>query len=317
MLSIKPILIFLTLLFICTSVFSQEYYSESESSSLVTITTKNHKKYNGTILEDSGDKIKLQTKEYGIIVFSKENILDQSPFDAEAEQKSVVEMKELKEYVLTPTAFNLKKGQSSMQTHYFGFWNWEKGVTDNFSIDMGFTYPLVMPLKIGVKGSVAIAKGLRIGCKLNAFTFIDLYGVGNYNSTSTVQLAVPVVFLLQASPMLTIGNNKTNFTVGANINHLTNVGETAFSGFAGGFMSLNDRVGIYGEFIALLKNDNWINTEIYSGSLGIKYYRNERKVWTFGLSSAIFPTTNYSGGVSRDVYFVLPLPYIGYRFVFR
>lgn len=305
-----------------TTSFAQEYVND-DAGKKVLITTSNKKTYVGVIVEDLGEKIRLETDKYGVIVISKSNIVSQEAFDEESYEESMEQKMSTKEYTLVPSAFNLAQGEGSAQTHYFGYWNFEKGLSDNFSIDLGITYPLFMPLRIGFKTSAKVVDGLRVGLKVNAFSFIDLYGIGpSNNNTSSVRLALPIFMLLQANPMITIGNAKSNLTLGGSISYLTKVGELGYSGFFGGQFGLSEKWSLYTEFISAFGADQNFFNQIYSASLGGKYYRSERKTWTFALTSAVFPTSqsvyNSQTGTynTQEIYYVLPLPYIGYRIIF-
>jgi hypothetical protein len=311
-------LLYFSLLFFTSvsSCYSQEYYLESkESGNIVRITTGTGKQYYGEVTFEDEKSLKLKTEKYGIIVLSKSNIINRETTSEEEIKLDQEALQTVKEYFLTPSANTLKRGQSSFSNSYFAYWNFEKGVTDNLTIDVGFTVPLLMPLRLGLKTGLNLGEKVRIGCKLNAYSFINYGAAGN--GSGRVRSVIPMTVLLQANPMVTIGGTNSNVTIGGTVNYLFSNTSLTYGGFMGLNYRFSEKFSVMAEGIIVNFENSLGSTnmnKIFSGSIGAKYFRGDRKTLSFGLTSAIFPVT-YSSG--PDEYFVLPLPYVGYRVLFR
>jgi hypothetical protein len=296
------------------SSIGQEYYLEGQSPEGITrITTGTGKQYFGEIVSEDEKSVKLKTKDYGVIIFNKSNIVSKETVTEDEISEEQEGTQSIKEYFFTPSAYSLKQGQSGFSNNYFAYWNFEKGITDNFSIDVGFTIPLLMPLRIGAKAGIDIVEKVRLGCKLNAFSFIDY---GSNGGNGTVRSFIPMTIMLQANPMLTLGGTKSNVTIGGSVSYFFSRSTVTYGGFMGANLRLSDKFSVMAEGIVVMLDNSVSSTSlnnIFSGSIGAKYFRSERKTLSFGLTSAIFPISSSR----QDVYYVLPLPYIGYRVTFR
>jgi len=291
----------------------QDDYYKTKPDSIAKITTVKGAIYTGTIVSDDGKEITLESVEIGKIIIEKINI-KQIKYIRSPDSGDTVMNIPLYEYGFGQTAFNLPKKQFSIQNHYFAYWLFEYGLTDNLSMDVGFTYPLLLPIKFGLKGSVKLATDLRVGLKSNAFITID-YGGGNSNNVSTV--IVPLNIGYNFTGMITIGDPSINLSVGGTY-YSFNLGYfsdnlSGYGAYIGGHKKFKNKLGLSMELLFLYDNTE---TTLYSFGILCKYFRTTNKVYTFGLETPTFPQSNAFSTGSATQYLVIPFPYIGFRKLF-
>lgn len=310
----KVTLVILALFISIISIGQEEdYYTKSDSTAKVT--TLKGGVYTGTILSDNGKELEMNSDQVGLIIIAKTDIQSieytttGSPDLIIPEQNSEVI---IGEYGFGQTAFNTPQGKVAFQTHYFAFIDFDFGISDNFSLDIGASYPLLAPLKVGLKGSVDLANNLRIGGRVNAFMIVDYWNGGSGNSFITIPFALATNF----TGMLTIGDQQRNLTIGGTYFTIPQIEFQGFGGYIGGYKRVSKSIGISGE--VLYGQDDSENGTMAVG-LFCKYHRAANKLWTFGLESPAFPRYSYNGpNYTRvlDGYLVIPIPYIGYRVSF-
>ena len=311
---LKIISVFILLLG-CHTFNAQETYYNEKPDSIAKIITIKGTVYTGSILSDDGKILTIESAEVGKIVIDKIDI-KKIQYIKNTEQNADGSKLSLYEYGFAPTAFNLQKNQVSLQNHYFAYWVVEYGITDNISIDAGITYPLVMPIKFGLKSSVKLAEDLRLGVKANAYVTMDYYGLGSHtNNTSTI--ITPFSMGYNASGMLTIGDPSINLTVGGTYyNFDADLVASHIMGYAlflGGHKQFKDKLGLSMELLYL---QDYTQTSLFSFGVLLKYFRSPIKVFTIGLETPTFPRVNAFSTHTATQYLVIPLPYVGFRKLF-
>ena len=101
-------------------------------------------------------------------------------------------------YFFAPSAYNLKKGELYGATNYFLAYDFQYGITDNFSLGMGSTIAFIpfyitpkLSFKVGEKSRVSVGDMLVLGTWGAQFTANLAYGVYTYgNSNSNVSLGL-------------------------------------------------------------------------------------------------------------------------------
>jgi hypothetical protein len=291
----------------------QDDYYKTKPDSIAKITTVKGATYTGTIVSDDGKVVTLESFEVGKIIIEKINIR-QIKYISSPDPSNAVANLPLYEYGLGQTAFNLPRKQISVQNHYYAYWLFEYGITDNLSMDIGFTYPLLIPVKFGLKASVPLATDLRVGLKSNAFVTID-YGGRNSNITSTVVLPLNIGY--NFTGMVTVGDPSINLSVGAtyynfNLGYLSG-NLSGYGAYIGGHKKFKNKLGLSMELLYLYDNTE---TTLYSFGILCKYFRTTNKVYTIGLETPTFPQNNAFSTGSATQYLVIPFPYIGFRKLF-
>lgn len=101
-------------------------------------------------------------------------------------------------YFFAPSAYNLKKGELYGATNYFLAYDFQYGITDNFSLGMGSTIAAIpfyitpkLSFKVGEKSRVSVGDMIILGTWGTQFTMNLAYGVYTYgNSNSNVSLGL-------------------------------------------------------------------------------------------------------------------------------
>jgi len=305
------LLVFIALLPVLA--IGQDDYYKTKPDSIAKITTVKGATYTGTIVSDDGKEITLESFEVGKIIIEKINI-KQIKYIISPDPSNAVANLPLYEYGLGQTAFNLPNKRISIQNHYYAYWLFEYGITDNVSMDVGFTYPLLMPIKFGLKGSVKLADDLRVGLKSNAFVTID-FGGGNSNTASTVILPLNIGY--NFTGMVTIGDPSINLTVGGTYYNFDlgyfSDNLSGYGAYIGGHKKFKNKLGLSMEVLYLYDNSG---TALYSFGILCKYFRTTSKVYTIGLETPTFPQNNAFSTGSATQYLIIPFPYVGFRKLF-
>ena len=101
-------------------------------------------------------------------------------------------------YFFAPSAYNLKKGELYGATNYFLAYDFQYGITDNFSLGMGSTVAFIpfyitpkLSFKVGENSRISVGDILVLGTWGTQFTANLAYGVYTYgNSNSNVSLGL-------------------------------------------------------------------------------------------------------------------------------
>jgi hypothetical protein len=95
-------------------------------------------------------------------------------------------------YFFAPSAYNLKKGELYGATNYFLAYDFQYGITDNFSLGMGSTIAAIpfyitpkLSFKVGEKSRVSVGDMLVLGTWGTQFTMNLAYGVYTYGSSNS------------------------------------------------------------------------------------------------------------------------------------
>lgn len=95
-------------------------------------------------------------------------------------------------YFFAPSAYNLKKGELYGATNYFLAYDFQYGITDNFSLGMGSTIAFIpfyitpkLSFKVGEKSRVSVGDMLVLGTWGAQFTANLAYGVYTYGSSNS------------------------------------------------------------------------------------------------------------------------------------
>lgn len=95
-------------------------------------------------------------------------------------------------YFFAPSAYNLKKGELYGATNYFLAYDFQYGITDNFSLGMGSTIAAIpfyitpkLSFKVGEKSRVSVGDMLILGTWGTQFTMNLAYGVYTYGSSNS------------------------------------------------------------------------------------------------------------------------------------
>jgi hypothetical protein len=95
-------------------------------------------------------------------------------------------------YFFAPSAYNLKKGELYGASNYFLAYDFQYGITDNFSLGMGSTIAAIpfyitpkLSFKVGEKSRVSVGDMLVLGTWGTQFTMNLAYGVYTYGSSNS------------------------------------------------------------------------------------------------------------------------------------
>lgn len=95
-------------------------------------------------------------------------------------------------YFFAPSAYNLKKGELYGATNYFLAYDFQYGITDNFSLGMGSTIAAIpfyitpkLSFEVGEKSRVSVGDMLILGTWGTQFTMNLAYGVYTYGSSNS------------------------------------------------------------------------------------------------------------------------------------
>ncbi len=194
-----------------TKVVKNDSLSLQKKEKLFQIETIDGNTFIGSIESENATEIVFETKSIGKITIQKSNI------------KTIKEIETPKiingqywftnpnstRYVITPSAFNLKKGEGYYQNLYLFVQSFQVGVTDNFSIGGGTEIATILfaqkaPLffYITPKYTVKVDTNLRLGAGV-------LYMNVNGGDLTNINNHLGMVYGLG-----TIGNRDNNFTAG-------------------------------------------------------------------------------------------------------
>jgi len=310
--------IFFTLLISCITISTtaqenEEYYSVQKTDSIAKIKTLNGNVFVGIITADNGKEITLESNSIGKIVIPKLEIKS-IEYDKNKIPDPDRTEAHLGEYAFAPTAFNIPKNEVAFHTHYFAYIDFEIGLSDNFSVDVGASYPVFAPIFVGLKTSAKLADKVRLGLKINAYGMIDYWGNQSNNF-----IEIPLTVVATANGMITLGDEDKNLTLGGIFGYLPTLNLTGYGGYLGAFKKIKPKLGIGSEVLFGIENDNNIGSFSVAGLA--KYYRTPSKIWTFGIHAPFIPDYRWTWNGTTSVqslerYLVIPLPYIGYRVMF-
>jgi hypothetical protein len=288
-----------------TASAQEEEYFSSQKDSIATVKTINGNVFTGVITNDNDKEITLESASVGIIIIAKIEIKS-IEYNKNKTQDPGRTDAYLGEYAFAPTAFNIPSGEVSFNTHYFAYVDFEFGLSDNISLDIGASYPVLAPIFVGLKASVNVADKVRLGLKLNVYGIIDYWGNQSNNF-----IEIPLTLFSTANGMITLGDQNKNLTIGGIFGYLPVINMSGYGGYIGGYKKIKQKLGIGTELLFGIENNDQFGA--FSGSVLTKYYRTPSKIWTFGIHVPFIPDYRWTWNGSSSVrtverYLVVPLP---------
>ena len=199
-------------------------------------------------------------------------------------------------YFFAPSAYNLKKGELYGATNYFLAYDFQYGITDNFSLGMGSTIAFIpfyitpkLSFKVGEKSRVSVGDMLVLGTWGAQFTANLAYGVYTYgNSNSNVSLGLAYLSTGGADIESKLSQPVINLSAMARLSeYMFIVSENYFT--TGSSQRKEEEYLGYDPitFKSIVKNYNYErSSNIAMGALGFRFISKKRDVQSvqFGLA---------------------------------
>lgn len=214
-------------------------------------------------------------------------------------------------YFFAPSAYNLKKGELYGSTNYFLLYDFQYGITENFSLGMGSTIAAIpfyitpkASFKVGEKSRIAVGDMLILGTWGTQFTMNLAYGVYTYgNSNTNVSLGLAYLSAGGSGIDSKLSQPVINLSAMAKLSdYMYIVSENYFTIKSSKGQT---KSGYYDQ------NNNWINktydydksSNVALGALGFRFINKKKDVQSIQFGLAYFinsSTVKYLNGKPQD-----------------
>ena len=193
------------LLLLCLLVSLNTRAQQTDSTKVVVIETTDGNEFIGTIVSETSDAVRINTRNFGEITISKINIKSMKPVAGQIKEGVLwFDNPQSTRYFFAPNGYGLKKGEGYYQNAWIFFNQFSVGITNNFSVGAGFV-PLFLfggtssPFWLTPKVSIPLSKdrvNLGVGALLGTVVGEEKSNFG------------------QAYGILTLGSRDKNLSVG-------------------------------------------------------------------------------------------------------
>lgn len=208
-------------------------------------------------------------------------------------------------YFFAPSGHNMKKGELYVATNYFLAYDFQYGISDNFSLGMGSTIAAIpfyitpkMSFKVGEKSRVAIGDMLILGTWGTQFTANLAYGVYTYG-TSNTNASLGLGYI-------TAGGEDLNTNISQpiiNLSAMARLSEYMYI-VTENYLTMGTSKGVTSEYDPMTSNMKDFNydreSNLAMGALGFRFISKKKDVQSIQFGLAYF-INNYTDKYENDV----------------